>query len=60
MAIDVGALVEDMLTASRGTLSKKQWAEVRDYAESEFKKIGEAITLVQKTVNAALGFKLIA
>ena len=40
-SIDVSALLTNMLNAAKGPLLQK-WPEAKDYAETEFKKIGEA------------------
>ena len=45
-SINVDQLVKSMLQAAQGVLAEK-WPEARDYAESEFKKIGEAITFIE-------------
>lgn len=45
--INVSVLVKQMLTAAQGVLAKK-WPEAKDYAESEYKKIGEAILFIEK------------
>lgn len=45
-SINVDQLVANMLLAAQGVLAKK-WPEAKDYAESEFKKIGEAIAFIE-------------
>ena len=45
--IDVSKLVAKMLAAAKGVLAEK-WPDARDYAETEFKKIGEAILFIEK------------
>lgn len=45
-SINVDQLVKSMLQAAQGVLAEK-WPEARDYAESEFKKIGEAIAFIE-------------
>ncbi len=47
MSIDASKLVSDMLIAAKDALVDK-WPEAKDYAESEFKKIGEAILFIEK------------
>jgi hypothetical protein len=47
MAIDVAGLVQQMLSAAQGTLSKKQWSDARDYAEKEFQGIAGAIAFIE-------------
>ena len=47
MPIDVRQLAADMLAAASSKLSKKQWTAAKDYAESEFKKIAEAIAFIE-------------
>lgn len=44
--IDVAQLLEEMLAAAESVL-KKQWPKSKDYAESEFKKIGESIAFIE-------------
>lgn len=50
--IDVEQLSKDMLAAARDVL-KKQWPKAKDYAASEFKKIGESILFIESQL--ALG-----
>ena len=45
-SINVDQLVTSMLQAAQGGLADK-WPEARDYAESEFKKIGQAIAFIE-------------
>ncbi len=45
--IDVSELVANMLKAAKQALGNK-WPEAKDFAESEFKKIGEAILFIEK------------
>ena len=45
-SINVDQLVTSMLQAAQGVLADK-WPEARDYAESEFKKIGQAIAFIE-------------
>lgn len=45
--IDVEELLQNMLAAASGVL-KKQWPKAKEYAESEFKKIGESIVFIEK------------
>jgi hypothetical protein len=47
MAIDVGGLVTTMLEAARGTVTKKQWTNMRDYAEESFRKIAGDIAFIE-------------
>ncbi len=47
MAIDISKLVEDMLNAAKGVLTK-QWPEIKDYAEMEMKKIAESIAAIER------------
>ena len=51
-SINVDQLVASMLQAAQGVLAQK-WPEAKDYAESEFKKIGEAVAFIeaQRTLN---------
>jgi hypothetical protein len=46
MAIDVAQLVGQMINAAAGVLGKK-WPDVKEYAESEFKKLGECILTIE-------------
>ncbi|MGI6456040.1 MAG: hypothetical protein ACOX5R_10545 [bacterium] len=46
-SIDIGKLLKSMLDAAQGQV-KDMWPEVRDYAESEFKKLGETFVTIQK------------
>lgn len=50
--IDVSELVSDMLNAARGVLGRK-WPEAKDYAETAFTRIGEAISFIE--MQRALG-----
>lgn len=45
-SINVDQLVASMLQAAQGVLAQK-WPEAKDYVESEFKKIGEAIAFIE-------------
>lgn len=45
-SINVDQLVASMLQAAQAVLAQK-WPEAKDYAESEFKKIGEAIAFIE-------------
>jgi hypothetical protein len=45
-SIKVDQLVASMMQAAQGVLAHK-WPEARDYAETEFRKIGEAIAFVE-------------
>jgi hypothetical protein len=45
--IDISALLTNMLSAAKEPLLQK-WSETSGYAESEFKKIGEAILFIEK------------
>jgi hypothetical protein len=47
MAINFGELLTPMLNAAKEVVGEK-WPEVQDYAESEFKKIGENILMIGK------------
>ena len=47
MSLDVGELATTMLGAFKGELSDR-WPEVKDYAESESKKIAENFVLIEK------------
>lgn len=47
MAINLGELLTPMLNAAKEVVGEK-WPEVQDYAESEFKKIGENILMIGK------------
>jgi hypothetical protein len=51
-SINVDQLVTSMVQAAQGALAGK-WPEARDYAESEFRIIGEAIAFIeaQRTLN---------
>ena len=49
--IDTEALLKSMLAAAKGVLAKK-WPKVKDYATSEFKKIGESIRFIAQQVAA--------
>ena len=53
-AINIDELLPQMLNAAAGVL-KKQWPEVRAYAESEFKKIGQSLLFIQaQTASGAM------
>ena len=45
--IDLSKLLSDMLNAAKGSLGNK-WPIAKDYAESEFKKMGEQIISIEK------------
>lgn len=47
MAFNTSALISDMLRAAEGVL-KKEWPEVREYAETEFKKLSETLLLIER------------
>lgn len=49
--IDLSVLVANMLSAAGDSL-KDKWPESKDYAESEFKKIGETILFINQEVLA--------
>jgi hypothetical protein len=49
--INVSELVKKMLEAAEGAL-KEKWPYTKNYAESEFKKIGESIVFIQNEVLA--------
>jgi hypothetical protein len=49
--IDLSDLVANMLSAAGDSL-KDKWPESKDYAESEFKKIGETIIFISQEVLA--------
>lgn len=49
--INVSELLKKMLAAAESVI-KKEWPDSKDYAESEFKKIGESIMFIQKEVKA--------
>ena len=49
--IDLSDLVASMLRAAGDSL-KDKWPESKDYAESEFKKIGETIIFISQEVLA--------
>lgn len=49
--INVPELVKQMLEAAQGALDNK-WPEAREYAASEFQKIGDSIVFIQKEVKA--------
>lgn len=44
--IDFNKLLKDMIAAAEKKLTKS-WPEAKDFAESEFKKIGEAILFIE-------------
>lgn len=44
--IDIGSLIKDMVTAAKGVI-KKEWPDLKAYAECEFKKIGESILFIE-------------
>jgi hypothetical protein len=50
-SIDVDKLLKAMLGAARASLGKS-WPDVRDYATTEFKKIGESIRFIGEQVAA--------
>jgi hypothetical protein len=45
--IDVDRLVQDMAAAA-ATILKTRWPDVKSYAETEFRKIGETIALIAR------------
>jgi len=45
--LDLSKLVSDMLTAAEDVFGKR-WPEAKDYAETAFKQIGEAILFIEK------------
>lgn len=47
MALDISALLPGMLDAARGVL-QESWPEVQDYAETEFRKTGETLGMIEK------------
>ena len=47
MNLDTTDLAANMLGAIKGVLSKK-WPEVKDYAETETKKLAESLAMVEK------------
>ena len=47
MSLDVGDLASKMLEAFKGKLSE-QWPVVKDYAESESKKLAENFVMIEK------------
>ena len=47
MALDISGLLPDMLQAAGGVL-KDKWPDAKAYAESEFKKFGETLALVER------------
>jgi hypothetical protein len=47
MAIDLSALLPAMLTAARET-GEEQWPLMRDYAETEFRKLGESLAMIER------------
>ena len=46
MAIDISHLLPDMLDAAKGVIGDK-WPDAKDYATSEFKKIGKNIADIE-------------
>ena len=49
MALDLGELAAKMFEAFKGTLTDK-WPEIKDYAESESKKLAESLIMIEKLV----------
>ena len=49
MALDLGDLAAKMFEAFRGNLTDK-WPEVKDYAESESKKLAESLVMIEKLI----------
>ena len=47
MSLNIEELAESMFTAFRGTLSEK-WPEVKEYAETESRKLAENFILIEK------------
>lgn len=47
MSLDAGQLAMNMLPAMRGVLSEK-WPEIKEYVETETKKIAESFIMVEK------------
>lgn len=47
MAININDILTPMLAAAKGAIGEK-WPDVKEYAETEFKKIGENIILIGK------------
>jgi len=46
MAIDISHLLPEMLDATKKVIGDK-WPDAKDYAASEFKKIGESIAMIE-------------
>ncbi|CAM4302713.1 hypothetical protein [Pseudoalteromonas byunsanensis] len=51
MSIDAGELAQSMLSAMKGVLSEK-WPEIKEYAESEAKKLAESFVAIQTLKSA--------
>lgn len=47
MALDIKQLLKPMVDAAKTVIGKK-WPDVQTYAETEFKKIGENILMIEK------------
>lgn len=47
MAIDISGLIPDMLGAAAGVL-RDSWPEAEEFAETEFKKLGESLALIAR------------
>ena len=47
MAINANEIFTSMFSTAQGVLSEK-WPEIKDYAESEFKKLAESIVTIEK------------
>lgn len=47
MSLNASELTMNMLSAVKGVLSEK-WPEIKDYAESETKKLTESLVMIEK------------
>jgi hypothetical protein len=49
MSLDVGELAKKMFEAFESSLTDK-WPEVKDYAETEAKKMAESLVMIEKLI----------
>ena len=47
MSLNAGQLAGDMIGAMQGVLTKK-WPEIKEYAETEAKKLAESFVMIEK------------
>ena len=47
MSLNASVLATNMLNAAKGVLAEK-WPEIKDYAETETKKLAESLVMIEK------------